>query len=143
MPLPVKVPWECSRTGDCCHDVVMTKQEWAGIQARRPDAPLPTPHKDARFVEYVGTCPLLTEKKQCSVYDVRPMNCRRFGCFRPNVNVEPLTYDRGGVGVLSCVNARVRFYENKEVRKQALRMEKKAQKWGSKHGWTFDMKGNE
>ena len=81
-----------------------------------------------------GPCPLL-EGNLCSVHPVKPYQCRRWGCFRPDPTVEPLEPDHGFLGS-PC--ARERFHADRGVRKQFKAMQAKAQKWALRHGWTGD-----
>ena len=54
--------------------------------------------REGFFRLQAGPCPLLTEDRTCSVYTVRPFNCRRFVCLREKD--EP--WVSGPTG--SCVN---------------------------------------
>ena len=129
--------WHCHQTGDCCRAISairMTLQEAGEIQKLALGKDLRW--REAQpygFVELIAhPCPLL-EGNVCTVYPVRPYNCRRWGCFRPDPKTEPLKPDTGFLG---CENARVRFYTDRDVRRQMQQMERKAQKWALKHGWT-------
>ena len=86
------------------------------------------------WVELVaGPCPLLTEDNQCSVYEVRPYQCRRFGCYRaPGEAFDPS-------GPLGCANLSERLTQDRETRRAYALNQRKAQKWAYQHGWT----GNE
>jgi hypothetical protein len=84
----------------------MTHAERAVIESVTATPILWSPLDDSRFVamQGAGTCPLLTTQDgqaSCSVYEVRPYNCRRFGCFRPDPATEPL--EPGGP--MGCYNA--------------------------------------
>lgn len=100
-------PWACVRDGKCCTEprfVVMTHAERRllttsathlpknALQWRAADHPA--------FVKLVARpCPLYDADAQgCTVYDVRPFNCRRFGCMRSDVATEP--FPAGGVPVI-------------------------------------------
>ena len=122
----------------------MTKQEAHEIAKARPDL-LHTlqvyAHPDTRFVFLKGQpCPLLNADNTCSVYPVRPYNCRRFGCFRPDVKTE--TYEPEGLDTdnlrLGCANLSDRL-GHRGVRRQYALMQRHAQRWALKHGWTQDM----
>ena len=78
-----------------------------------------------------GPCPLLNGNL-CSVHPVKPYNCRRWGCFRPDTKTEPLETDHGFLGSPST---RERFYASRGVRRQLQQMQRKAQRWALAHGW--------
>lgn len=82
------------------------------------------------WVELDGTpCPLL-DGKDCSVYDVRPYQCRRFQCHRaPGEAFDPS-------GPLGCKNLSDRLEQSAETRKAYKRNQQKAMKWANTHGWT-------
>jgi Fe-S-cluster containining protein len=83
------------------------------------------PHEDSRFVRLLAhPCPLLTAEGACSVYGVRPYNCRRFGCFRDDC-AEPFN--------LVSVEAVIRGSRSK--RRQYAAMQVRAQRWALQHGW--------
>lgn len=71
-------------------------------------------------------CPLFAFSR-CLVYDVRPYNCRRFGCMRPDVTVEPFEVDGGNM--LKRVN------ESRVALRMAKTMQRHAQRWARKMGW--------
>lgn len=79
----------------------------------------------------------------CRVYDVRPFNCRRFGCFRPSPEKEPLELDHSKLG---CKNLTDRIGNSSEVLRAYRRMQRDAQPWAVAHGWknfkrmTLDLK---
>lgn len=82
-------------------------------------------------------CPLLDASGGCSIYDIRPYNCRRFGCFRPDPKTEPFEEDPNASsdGILSCLNFSERFAASRIVRRAAVALQRKAQKWALAHGW--------
>ncbi len=91
------------------------------------------PYTDGVRVTLQGPpCPLL-EGNRCTVYPVRPYQCRRWGCFRPDPKTEPLIVDHGFLG---AKNTRERFEQSRTVRREFKLMEHKAQRWALKHGWT-------
>lgn len=137
MGLPLQIPWVCDRSGECCRDVVLTPEEWAVLHEVRPDCPAPVPF-EGRFLLFQGRCPLLNETRRCTVYPVRPFNCRRFLCGRADAATEPLVMDTHGTGTLACANFRVRFLTSRPFRRQAQRIQTKAQAWALAHGWTAE-----
>jgi Fe-S-cluster containining protein len=94
------------------------------------------PYTDGVRVTLQGPpCPLL-EGNTCSVYPVRPYQCRRWGCFRPDPSAEPLIADHGFLG---AQNTRERYEQSRTVRRELQLMQRRAMRWALKHGWT----GNE
>ena len=128
--------WQCSKTGDCCRAISAIRMSTAEAELLKDRADRAglrwTPVGDG-FVELQAhPCPFL-DGNTCSVYDIRPYNCRRWGCFRPDPSLEPLAPDTGFLG---CANARVRFYRDRDIRRQMQQLERKAQRWSLRHGWT-------
>jgi Fe-S-cluster containining protein len=115
--------WTCQRDGMCCtqpDEVVMTHAERAAIE----DGVSPTvslrwlPHDDPRFVRLqAAPCPLY-DGSGCTVYDVRPFNCRRFACLRTDLT-QP--YDAGP--------------QTRADRRQLVVIQRHAQRWARSHGW--------
>lgn len=144
---PVAHEWTCHQTGDCCEaisDVLMTHAERDEIERAAPPGVVLSfrEHEDSRFVRLAAhPCPLLardaTGKALCSVYAVRPYNCRRWGCFRPSPENEPLEPDHGFLG---CANARERWGQDRRVRYQLRKLQREAQPWANAHGWTQEMR---
>lgn len=56
---------------ECCGPILMTRLEWKRIKSANKGKPTPI-KKDLR-------CPLLKDGR-CSVYGVRPLICRLWGC---------------------------------------------------------------
>jgi Fe-S-cluster containining protein len=100
----------------------MTPAERAEIERAAPSSVTLSwlPHDDPRFVRLVaGPCPLYdAAKRTCTVYAVRPMNCRRFGCMRMDYS-KP--YDQGP--------------QTRQDKRQLIVMQRHAQRWGRSHGW--------
>ena len=130
--------WTCHRSGDCClgPSVVITPEEQAALEQARPDVPVWTEPRPDGFVTWKQPhgCPMLARdvdgKARCTAYEVRPLNCRRFHCFRDEG--EPF---RGG-GPLGCQNLTDRLTSNRH----ALAFYRTAQRfahkeWGAAHGW--------
>lgn len=127
----------------------MTAQEAILVRDARPDLQLKWYwHPDPRFVYLQGKpCPLLTfegKKAVCTVHKVRPANCRRFGCMRPDPSTEP--YEPEPLDLpkmrLGCANLSDRL-TNRKVRKRYQLLQRDAMKWGLKHGWSQDMAGEQ
>jgi len=141
---PTVAHWTCRRSGDCCvqtRDLVMTHAERAELE-RVTSLPLQwKPHAVARFVRLVSPtgCPFVTFTPQgeaaCSVYEVRPYNCRRFGCYRPDPLTEP--YEAGGP--LGCRNLSDRVETSLTVYTSYAALQRHAQPWARAHGWSKGM----
>jgi Fe-S-cluster containining protein len=76
-----------------------------------------------------GPCPLFAFNT-CLVYKVRPYNCRRFACMRPDVKAEPFELDGG--------NLLARVKTSRVARRLAVQIQRKAQRWARTHGWQAD-----
>lgn len=70
-------------------------------------------------------CPFVTPENRCNVYDIRPYNCRRFGCMRPDVKTEPF----------AASTLTKRLIESSSARSQYQVMQAEAQEWAVAHGW--------
>jgi Fe-S-cluster containining protein len=70
-----------------------------------------------------GPCPLYDAATGCTVYAVRPFNCRRFNCGRDGD--EPF------------VDAPIpaRFYTDRAFRRQMVVEQRHASRWARSHGW--------
>jgi Fe-S-cluster containining protein len=78
-------------------------------------------------------CPLYdAETKACTVYDIRPYNCRRFACLRPHPDREPWLSDPLSG---ACVNRDDRLRRSRIARRLLRVIQEKAQPWARAHGW--------
>lgn len=155
---PIEDNWSCKRSGDCCKipsHVGMTTQErdllleWARANWTIKQLNTLTFEEtaDERFVELVAKpCPFLDEssgKPICSVRPIRPYNCRRFGCLRPDPSSEPFRLGKLPDFVpypnLANVNMRMRIIQSAKMRKLYALLQRKAQRWGRKVGWSEAM----
>jgi Fe-S-cluster containining protein len=104
-------------------EVVLTHAERAEIErAVHPGIVLSfLPHEDARFLRLqAGPCPLYdADARTCTVYAVRPYNCRRFACQR--TDYERQAYDQGP--------------QTRQDKRQLVVIQRKAQRWGRAHEW--------
>lgn len=151
---PVDPHWQCRRSGDCCRTVeavVMTHQEAEVLQARA-DATLTLgelqriqwhPHENPQFTQLVAKpCPFLREKNVCLMHEVRPFNCRRFGCLRPDPVREP--YETAPLspylqyGTVGCSNLRERLVHSKPARRIYAKLQQRGYRWAYAHGWKGD-----
>jgi Fe-S-cluster containining protein len=132
--------WACHRSGDCCRHagrLTMTHAEQVELEAVADRPLLFEPHADGRFVDLLpvaGTsaCPLLGADGLCTVYAVRPFNCRRWGCFRPTTSEPFLAAVREVPGTAQLMPVRI---TEKPVARQLARMQRHAQPWALAHGW--------
>ena len=89
---------------------------------------------------HAAPCPFLEGQSTCSVHAIRPYNCRRFGCMRPDVKAEKLVLDRAMPITLyrdlGCANLRERLIQSRAVRRLYANMQRKAQRWARQHGWS-------
>lgn len=89
---------------------------------------------DEQFVALkAGPCPFYIFKG-CVVYSVRPYNCRRFGCMRPDPKTEAWEEDRQG----NCLNMTARVLNSRMVLREVRLMQRKAQRWADRHEWRRD-----
>lgn len=133
---PIDAKWRCQQAGECCtqpRDVVMTTQEAAGILQRTAGTVALSFRKlDGSFVALeAAPCPLFINET-CSVYDIRPYNCRRFACMRPDPTLEP--WEQDGEGHVR--NVEDRLQASRIARRMARQIQDKAQPWARAHGWT-------
>ena len=130
-------------SGDCCRavaTVLMTPEERTAIEQVIGFGWAKTlhwsPDETGRFVRLKAhPCPFLQADNKCGVYEVRPYNCRRWGCFRACAAKEPLEPDHSFLG---AANTRDRWDQSRGVRRQLIQMQRKAQRWAWAHGWTED-----
>lgn len=141
LPLrPIAAEWHCQREGSCCRltrAVVMTPAERDLLLARRPDlADRFVAAADGFVALLARPCPLLAVDAEgraaCTVYEVRPYSCRRFGCYRPDPTIEP--YEEGPDG--ECRNLVDRVMQSREVRRAYALQQRKSQRWALRQGWT-------
>lgn len=91
------------------------------------------------FHEFTG----VKGESTCTIHSIRPYQCRRFACLRPDVKAEPfqmaplspyLKY-----GNIGCSNLRDRLVNSRVARRTYELIQRKAQKWALKHGWKQDV----
>lgn len=123
----------------------MTKEERKEIEAAAPSDVklvwLARPEGDQFEELQAGPCPLLGYDDQgqaeCRVWEKRPYNCRRWGCFRPDPSAEmfmpePNLPDQGLFGA-GCLTARVQAHP--QVLRALVVMQNAAKPWATAHGW--------
>lgn len=140
---PVDPHWKCLRSGDCCSlpaEVSMTREERAAILPKIPQG-IKTEWRDAEDPRFVvlkaHPCPFFIFG-ECVVYDVRPYNCRRFACLRPDPHEEAFEFEHSPSKVTGCKNADDRFYTSREARRLLVHIQQKAMRWARAHGWSED-----
>jgi hypothetical protein len=117
----------------------MTHAERAAIETYT-SAPLPWREgPTSAFTQLVGdpACPLLDAHGACSVYPVRPFNCRRWGCFRPTTD-EPLALAVQPDPRDPSTTIPVRLLTSRPVARQWARLHRAAMPWALAHGWRPD-----
>lgn len=153
MLTPVTAEWECQRSGDCCrlpkHVIVSeseanlliawAEKQWPIVRLRS----LSFGRDQPGFLRLnAGPCPFLEGKATCTVYPIRPYNCRRFSCFRPDVQREPLVMDVPApisqFRSIGCANLRERLMQSRIARRLYDTIQRKAQRWARQHGWSDD-----
>lgn len=140
--LPViDLNWQCQRSGDCCRTTPTVTMTWAERNALESVA------NGRRLRWSAGERPELTnllaepcpfldvegDHTRCGAYEVRPLNCRRFQCWRPDVDTEAFVPAEQPFG---CENFKVRYAYSKGVRDRAKHHQDTAmQTWGKHMGW--------
>lgn len=134
---PVEIPWTCRREGDCCtrpNGVVVTAQERDVLMAARPEVAAEFITQADGFVFLrARPCPYFRrdakQKGLCTVYAVRPYNCRRFMCAR--VPGEAWQENEHG----ACLNLEDRLNQSRPFRRFYAVVQRRAQTWARAHGW--------
>lgn len=117
---------ECLRCGDCCrlyyYGMIITKEELdlLPIKVRYT----PNNNNKLRITEYM--CPFLTPDITCSIYDIRPCQCRLYHCGRLSTKDKKLD---------SLLEIRKLMDNNSEYREYKTEMDEEAIRWGNAHGW--------
>ncbi len=70
-------------------------------------------------------CPFLDAENRCAVHDVRPYNCRRWGCLRSDVKAQKFV-DEDTAAILRRMPGGLPTLQ---------RMQTDAQPWALAHGW--------
>lgn len=130
----MKKKWVCRMEGDCCkavQAVTVTGPELKALYEARPDVHLHIteiglPDGRTHYQFAAGPCPFLAADGKCSVYEVRPYNCRRWMCGRMSHD-EPLTD-------LAPVPMKVLL--DRDLRRQYDLNQRRARaQWAHKMGW--------
>lgn len=140
---PVDPHWRCQKSGDCCSlpdEVIMTRQERDAILPKVPQG-IRTAWRDIEGSPFVALkakpCPFFIFG-DCQIYDVRPYNCRRFACLRPDPKAEPFEMmpQQDGRYPTGNVNADDRFMLSRIARRMLIQIQRKAARYGLQHGWS-------
>lgn len=140
VPRPVDPDWKCHQSGDCCtqpSEVLMTHEERQLIMREMPQG-IRTEWRavnDKMAALKAHPCPFFIFNS-CVIYSIRPYNCRRFACMRPDPKTEKWegqeVSERAPTG---CKNADDRFFTSRVARRMLVQIQRKASRWGLKHGW--------
>lgn len=151
--LPVDPDWKCQRSGDCCRlvdGVIMhEKEQEALLEYARKHLTIGrlnrldfTPTGNGMVEMKAGPCPMLDFDggvAVCLVHPVRPYNCRRFGCLRPDVKSERLMMTPHApvlqFGNIGCINLRIRLQQSRVARRIYTLLQRHGQRWARTHGW--------
>jgi hypothetical protein len=130
-------------------DVIVTSAERDQLLARHPDLAFSATAWSPDLVALrpiTGTrqCPLLAFDASglatCTVHDIRPMNCRRFWCGRPDPAQEPFETDDRPFAVQGCKNLTDRVLQSRPFRREMAQRQRKVMRtWGLQHGWRDDV----
>ena len=95
MRLRVIDDWACHGSGDCCRQPKLVSTTYAERRELEAHAEKATRRLQWRYNArpnmtnlVAGPCPFVTPENRCSVYEVRPFACRRFGCMRADTKAE-------------------------------------------------------
>lgn len=112
--------WKCTQCGECCRTtpyVVVSTEERELLEARgRAVNASWLPDDKPGFWRLLALpCPFYAEGEGCTVYNVRPYNCRRF--------------------------ASLKGYEGSERDGHRVKVlyQRRAQRWADRHGWEPDL----
>lgn len=105
----------------------MTTEEWEEIQRDPKAASVKTTviHEGAWVRLQAGPCPFY--RSGCTIYEIRPYNCRRFSCGRWEPDREPF-----------MANPMVLIRGNNDLRWSYRDQQRAAQPWAKAHGWRED-----
>lgn len=122
---------ECFRCGECCpgpsKSIMMTWQELDLIERKttvRLNREIIRPN---RFLVRMETCPFLGENC-CTIYDIRPCQCRIFHCGRRSKD-DPFLGTVGQIREAMGISSNYAYWKK--------RMEDSAISWGKAHGWDW------
>ncbi len=135
MKLNVIEDWRCQGSGDCCRGVKRVSMTFAERRELEAQAAKATRRLQWRYNErpnmtdlVAAPCPFLDAENRCAVHDVRPYNCRRWGCLRSDVKAQPFV-DEDTAAILRRMP---------EALPVLQRMQSEGQAWALAHNWRKD-----
>jgi len=84
--------------------------------------------RENRFKLLGETCPFLDDNNQCTIYEIRPCQCRLFHCGR----LSPTDKKLDSIGEIRSL-----ILANPEYREFKERMDAEGVAWGNHHGWNW------
>ncbi len=121
----------CFRCGECCpgpeKSITMTLQEMDLIRQKTGVSLGGIKTGPNRFKVPMNICPFLGENS-CSIYDIRPCQCRMFHCGRAKKE-DPFLSTLNQIGELMDIDPNYAYWKK--------RMEDAAASWGNAHGWSW------
>lgn len=85
---------KCSKCGECCTPFLPVTQEEVNTIQRYVVAKNIKPQRQMLYMENRLTCPYYNGKK-CLIYDVRPLICQEFYCYKPPTYETCLKFAKG------------------------------------------------
>ena len=121
--------WECLRSGECCQRVSHITMTWQ--ERRELEAVAGTRRLEWRAAERPSLtalkarpCPFYSSQDGCTVYAVRPYQCRRWMCGRTRLT--EIIEDRP---------VPLRVLRSPELTADFKQLQDEAQPWALAHGW--------
>lgn len=130
--------WRCHQSGECCRAisaVVMTEPEKVRVEHAAPEgtslvwSALP----EGFWSLQAAPCPLLASDGRCGIYQDRPYNCRRWGCFRPTTSTPfvATVFRKTTDGAIVPLG----FGTDRALTRQVVALQERAKPWAVAHGW--------
>ena len=122
--------WQCLRSGECCQQVESIAMTWAErreLEAVRGTRRLEwrAGNRPSLTLLVARPCPFYSKKDGCTVYDVRPYNCRRWMCGR--TSTEQIAE--------ATAQIPVRVLRSPELVADYRRLQDDSREWAVAHGW--------
>lgn len=109
--------WTCTRCGECCQltpYVAVSTAERERLDERRRDLSWLPDDKPGFWRLLAAPCPFYSTEQGCTVYDVRPYNCRRYASLKGYTGSE------------------------RDAHRVLTLYQRKAQRWADANGWQPD-----
>ncbi len=118
----------CFKCGECCRkeQILLTNKELELIKTITGHSFEVEKAQNNKYLSK-NSCPFLKENF-CSIYEIRPCQCRLYHCGRVNESDFPLKF-LSNIKELMSVNSEYKIFREE--------MEKEAIEWGNKHGWNW------